>query len=116
MDTTTLEPRIKGNTSNAINFTFKVNDVVLDLTGAKIYCKFRRGSKLGAVAKYVSTESEGGITVADPTTGIVTIDEFLCDFEAGNYVFDVKIVFPVPNARTKTWVGGVMVVEQNVTY
>tara|TARA_R110000796_G_scaffold70457_2_gene160290 strand:- start:4380 stop:4736 length:357 start_codon:yes stop_codon:yes gene_type:complete len=109
-----LKDRIKGDTSNSINFTIKNNlGAAIDLTGASIKVQFRYRSKLGSIVRDMAIGT--GITVATPTNGILTIDAFgPVTFAVDTYFYDVEITFS--DGRIKTYVQGTFKVLQDTTH
>lgn len=100
--------------------TFKARDVVIknettqtpiDLTDCEIRCEFRKNTKVGTVVKTLIVGT--GITLSDPTNGILTIDNFDVDWDADFYYYDFQFTFP--NDVVQTYFGGYMKVIQDVT-
>ena len=108
IQTKKLQDRLKGDTFEAVNFTF----TGVDLTGASIRIQFRYRCKTGAIVKDISTGS--GITITDATAGKFTIDEFTpIDWEVDTYYYDVPIVFP--SGKNKTYLKGTVKINQDTT-
>lgn len=103
---------MKGDTFDDLQFTIKINDVVEDLTGYAIECKFRRNNKRGTVSKTLTVGS--GITVTDATNGVFKIDSFDLDWHAGVYFYDIE--FTDTNDLINTYICGTLTVVQDVTY
>lgn len=101
-----FENHYKGDTFKAFTFNFN-----LDLTGIDIKIQFRKGRKAGILKK--SIEIGDGITVADPTNGVMVIDAFIMDFEVDTYFYDIQ--FTYPTGTVKTWIEGSIKMIQDTT-
>jgi hypothetical protein len=101
---------VQDNTINAAELTVTktINDVVtpIDLSGAIIKCTFKHEEET------VLKEIGSGITVTNPSGGVFVIDEFKL-LKAGQYVYDVKIIFP--DGTNKTWIRGEVKILAAVT-
>lgn len=109
-----LEDRIKGNTSNSVEFVYwnETNDLGVDLTGASLKCQFRAGGKNGQIITELTIGS--GITILDAVGGEFQIDEISpLNWSEGNYWYDIEVTFS--DGDVKTYVGGVMKVVDTVT-
>jgi hypothetical protein len=113
IQTSNLRDRIKGDTFSSVNFTFldSLGDPI-DLTDATIRIMFRYRCNTGAVVKTMSIGS--GLTVASPTSGVVTLNAFTpITFEVDTYYYDVEITFD--DGTIKTYVKGTFKVLQDIT-
>lgn len=110
----TLNPRINGDTSESIEFELinEETNLPINLTSSTIKCQFRHQSKSGQVVGDFSIGS--GITLTEPLNGKFEIDQIdVLDWIPGTYFWDVEI--GLSDGRTKTYVGGTMLVKPSVT-
>ena len=83
----------------------------INLTGVEIISQFRKDCKTGTVARDMSVGS--GITIVDAANGIYKIDEFVLDWDANIYYYDIQFTFT--NGIEKTPIFGDITVVQDVT-
>lgn len=109
-----IKDHYKGDTFDGIRFTLvnSTDDTPINLVGATITSKFRKGSATGTVLADLSIGS--GITVVDDVNGVFDIDAFLIDWIPTKYYYDVEVTFS--NAVVKTYIKGTLNVIQDVTY
>ena len=92
---------VQNNSIHAAQFTITrtVSGVTNpeDLTGATIKCTFKHEEET------VLKEIGSGITVTNPSGGVFKIDEFKL-LKAGQYIYDVKIIFF--DGTEKTYIKG----------
>jgi len=79
----------KGDTFKEINFTYKLNGVAQNLTGAVIRMQLRK-DKDGVSYLALTSVSSAGITIINPTSGTFKINTQVIDIAAGNYVYDME--------------------------
>jgi hypothetical protein len=103
---------VKGDTFSEIHFTIKQNGAAINLTDVSIECKFKKGSKKGALTKDISTDE--GISIVNASEGRLKIDAFLLDWSAGIYHYDIQFTNTLLNT-VNTYVGGTIKVNQDVT-
>jgi len=108
-----MPDQYKNDTFNGVQFTIQnsAGDAI-DLTGATVATKFRKNSKTGTVVKSITSGS--GITVSDPSNGILSYDAFILDWDYGTYYYDLEVTFA--SGVVKTYVYGTINVIQDVTY
>jgi cytoplasmic iron level regulating protein YaaA (DUF328/UPF0246 family) len=106
-----LPEAYKGDTYDTVQFTMKLNDVAIDLTGYTIKSQFKKNKKTGQLSKTISTTS--GITITDAENGIFVIDSFVVDLNAGDYFYDIQ--FTDSNDIVTTYIQGRLQVIQDVT-
>lgn len=103
---------IKGDTFQGMQFTLSDGVSPIDITGYTIECKFRLQYKNGKLAESLSTTS--GITITDASNGVFQIDPLVIDWDAGRYYYDIE--FTDTGGIISTYIQGIMVVNQDVTY
>ena len=95
-----LHDRTKDNTSSSVEFSLKdCSDLPIDLTGATATGSFIRDVD-GVLVKEVDLGN--GLTINTPTSGVIFLDKFFCDFEVGNY--SLKITFVFANSDIKSYI------------
>lgn len=102
---------VRGDSFGEKNIHIENETLPIDLTGVLIKCQFRRKTKTGELAKEI-TESDG-IDIYDPTNGNFRIDDFIVDWVADVYFYDVQFTFT--DNTVKTYFGGYVKVLQDVT-
>lgn len=109
----TFPDHVKGDTMEAISFTFVLNGLPLDLTGASIRMDVRTRMKKEQLVRW-DTGSLGGLTISDPTNGILLFDEKIVDIEAGKHIYDIEIT--LASGEVKSYLRGFFNVTQDVTH
>lgn len=90
----------RGDSLDSIQFTIKSNGTPINLTGVTIKCQFRQPFN-GKTIKEITNGS--GITV-NTSSGVIVIDEFILDWDAGLYLYDIE--FTYPSGTVKTYIKG----------
>ena len=105
---------IKGDTFDQVNFELKINDVLVDLTGAIIQMQLR--SDIDDATPSLSWTSVGnaGITINGPTIGQFKINQQIINIPYGEYLYDINIIFP--NGVVKTYVQGIFSIVSDITH
>jgi len=104
---------MRGDTFEALEFEFLINDVAINLTGYQILCKFRKGGKTGKEVKSILIGS--GITITDMILGKFEIDRFQTNnLRAGRYYYDIEIIDS--NGISDTYIEGTIELIQDTTY
>lgn len=111
MCTQNFKDVFRGDSFGEKDITMLNGTTPIDLTGVLIKCQFRLGSKIGTVAKEVSETN--GIIIYDPTNGKFKFEDFIVDWTAGTYFYDVQFTFT--NGKVKTYIEGFFKVIQDVT-
>jgi len=99
----------KGDSFDSTQFTVKDADTTLpiDLTGTSIRIQFRNVLS-GPTIKTLTIGD--GISMPSPSTGVFTMDEFIIDWAAGKYLYDIQFTFPTGNIKTYL-TGGVTIIS-----
>ena len=105
---------VKGDTFDGVLFTLTVNTVALNLTGAVINMDLRLTKTGVSVERFTSVADEHITISATPTDGTFTFNEQIISVDAGNYFYDIEIVFP--DTTVKTYIAGRWNIIQDVTY
>ena len=106
-----IPDKVKGDTFDAILFTFTDSVGAIDLTDCTAKMQFRR-SKTSGLALELNTTS--GLTLTDAENGVLQVDEIeSLSLDAGCYVWDIEITFP--DDTKKTYIEGTMEVLQDVS-
>lgn len=109
---------IKGDTFKG-TYIFQIlkNSVPLDLTDVQIDAQFKITAK-GEAALSMSTEDDT-IIVTDAVAGKFAFAKQIIDIEAGKYLYDVQLTYPIvlpaTEAEIETVLKGTMTVEQDIT-
>jgi hypothetical protein len=104
---------IKGDTFDEVAFQLKINDTVVDLTGATIKMQLRKSYSDTAAALSLTSVSSAGITITDAVTGQFKINSQIIDIEVYNYVYDIQIT--LASGVVKTYVQGGFNITNEVT-
>lgn len=110
MQTYNLKEQLRGDTFPGVSFTVSVNGSPKNLTNTEIKIEFRFKVKRGKLIKTLTVGS--GITKLDAVNGVFCIDSFVVDFEEGVYYYDIQFK---DGAVIKTYIGGIWVIDQDVT-
>lgn len=105
-----IQPHLRGNTFDGLQFEVIINGSPKDLTHTTIKIDFRRGSKTGVIEK--SLTNGLGITITDPVHGIFKMDMILADMPSAIYYYDVLFI---DGSVRKTYIEGTWAINQNVT-
>lgn len=108
-----LPNHIKGDTFPGVSFTITVNGSPLDLTNATVRLYLRNKYKI-LKHRFSTDVAIGGMTITDPTNGIVRLDEQIVDVAAGTYNYDLEIT--LVTGEVYTYVNGTWTILQDVTY
>ena len=104
----------KGDTFDGVHFTLLVNTALVNLTGAVITMDLRL-TKTGASVKRFTSVNDADITIDSPgTLGVFEFNNQIIDVDAGQYFYDIQILFP--DNTVKTYIEGRWTVTQDVTY
>ena len=104
----------KGDTFDQVGFQVKINDVVVDLTGALIRMQLRKSYNDTQAALTLTSVGNAGITITNATQGEFKINEQIIDIEAYNYVYDVQITFADGTVKS-SWIYGGFNITNEVT-
>lgn len=102
---------LRGDSFGEKNISIENETSAIDLTGVLIRCQFRRGLKTGELVKTI-TETDG-IDIYDAVNGLFRIEDFIVDWDADIYYYDVQFTFP--SGKVKTYFGGYVKILQDVT-
>lgn len=103
---------IKGDTFDKVDFSIKINNVVLDLTGAVIKMQLKKTSNSPSSLSFTSVGS-AGITITSPTGGLFKINEQIIDVEVFNYAYDIQLT--LASGVVKTYVSGTFNITKEIT-
>lgn len=104
---------IKGDTFDEVAFQLKINEEVVDLTGATIKMQLRKNYSDTSAALSLTSVSSAGITITDAETGQFKINSQIIDIEVYNYVYDIQIT--LASGVVKTYVQGGFNITNEVT-
>jgi hypothetical protein len=104
---------IKGDTFDEVAFQLKINNTVVNLTGATIKMQLRKCYSDTTPALSLTSVSSAGITITSPTTGEFKINTQIIDIEVYNYVYDIQIT--LASGVIKTYVQGGFNITNEVT-
>ena len=112
----TIPTHIKGDTfMDGLGIIFVMTTgtghAPLDLTGYKIRCQFRFGSKTGAVALTVNETDM--IVIYDTNKFSLLADSYIIDWTAGTYYYDIE--FTSADGVINTYLEGTFTILQDVT-
>ena len=107
-----LKTRFKGDTFLEWNMEYLDKDSnPIILTSVEIISQFRKNCKTGLVVRDMSVGN--GITIVDAALGLYKIDEFVINWSADKYFYDIQFTFT--NAIEKTPIFGDITITQDVT-
>lgn len=106
-----LPKHYKDDTLEAIEFTIQEDGVEVDLTGVTILMQFKKTAKSNTV--FLQLEVGIGLTLTDPTNGLVTLDAFIPTLAVGTYIYDAQFTFP--SGKVKSYFGGNLQIVQDVS-
>lgn len=99
-----ISPHITGDTWEGISsITFLKNNSAINLTDTFIEMKVRL-SLDSPVVFSLSTPASSGITITNPTSGMIRILPTKVDIPVGDYKWNIKMTFP--NGTKKTYLMG----------
>jgi hypothetical protein len=104
---------IKGDTFDEVAFSIKINNVVLDLTGAVIKMQLKKNSNDTVPALSFTSVSSAGITITNATGGLFKINQQIINIEVFNYVYDIQLT--LASGVVKTYVSGTFSITQEIT-
>lgn len=104
---------IKGDTFDEVAFQLKINEEVVDLTGAVIKMQLRKKYSDTTAALSLTSVSSAGITITNAATGQFKINAQIIDIEVYNYVYDIQIT--LASGVVKTYVQGGFNITNEVT-
>lgn len=104
---------IKGDTFDEVAFQLKINEEVVDLTGAVIKMQLRKKYSDTTAALSLTSVSSAGITITNAATGQFKINSQIIDIEVYNYVYDIQIT--LASGVVKTYVQGGFNITNEVT-
>jgi len=102
---------LKGDTWNGVAFEIIVNNLPMDLSNTSILMFVRYKNNAGKVVLKLSDTD--GITITDADAGKFAIMPFICQLNAGTYVYDIQFT---TNGVVKTYIQGTITVTQDTTY
>ena len=104
----------KGDTFDQVAFQVKINDVVVDLTGATIRMQLRKSYDDTVAALSLTSASSAGITITNASEGRFKINTQIIDIPVYNYVYDIQITFSDGTVKS-SWIYGGFIVTNDVT-
>lgn len=104
----------KGDTFDEVVFQVKINNIVVDLTGATIKMQLRKTYDDTAAALTLTSVASAGITIINAANGEFKINKQIIDIEVYNYVYDIQITF-ADNTVKSSWIYGGFNITNDVT-
>jgi hypothetical protein len=104
---------IKGDTFDKVDFSIKINNVVLDLTGATIKMQLKKTANSAVPSLSFTSVASAGITITNPTGGLFKINEQIIDIEVFNYSYDIQLT--IASGVVKTYVSGTFNITKEIT-
>ena len=104
---------IKGDTFDLVAFSIKINNVVLDLTGATIKMQLKKNSTDVVPALSLTSVASAGITITNATGGLFKINQQIINIEVFNYVYDIQLT--LASGVVKTYVSGTFSITPEIT-
>ena len=104
---------IKGDTFDEVAFSIKINNVVLDLTGAVIKMQLKKNSTDVVPSLSFTSVAAAGITITNATGGLFKINQQIINIDVFNYVYDIQLT--LASGVIKTYVSGTFSVTQEIT-
>ena len=104
------DPLMRGDTFDALAFTFAIDGLREDLTDYTLQSQIRYSEKTGKV--YHEMSIGDGITITDAAQGEFEVDEFLMDWPAGKYYWDIEFI---KGGVVKTYFSATITLSQDVT-
>ena len=96
---------ISGDTFKGISaITLLENGSPIDLTDCSVYVQFRSIFNLASPVVFQFLSDEGNIGVTIPALGIISIPAQIIDVPAGEYDYDLQVMFP--DGVVKTYLKG----------
>jgi len=116
MATYNLPNQYKGDTFEIITFKFYDDESSAgnekDLTDYSPKMVIRKTSKSGAITRTLTIGS--GLTWDGQSSGILKVDAFICDFDAGNYFYDLQLTNDTDATDVKTYLRGTFQVIEDI--
>jgi hypothetical protein len=104
---------IKGDTFDLVAFSIKINNVVLDLTGATIKMQLKKNSNDVVPSLSLTSVGSAGITITNATGGLFKINQQIINIEVFNYVYDIQLT--LASGVVKTYVSGTFSITPEIT-
>jgi len=105
---------ISGDTFKGISaISLLENGSPIDLTDCSIYIQFRSVFNLASPVVFEFSSDEGTIGVVFPTSGVISIPQQKIDVPAGEYDYDLLVMFP--NGYAKTYLKGKFKILPKIT-
>ena len=99
-----------GDTVKAIGFRLIENGVAVNLAGCALTAKFKLTTSANVIA--LTLTSGNGLTITDEADGKFRIDAMICALPAGDYLYDIEVVFG--NGVIETWIEGTLTVTSDI--
>ena len=104
---------IKGDTFDEVAFSIKINNVVLDLTGAVLKMQLKKNSTDVVPSLSLTSVASAGITITNATGGLFKINQQIINIEVFNYVYDIQLT--LASGVVKTYVSGTFSITPEIT-
>ena len=104
---------IKGDTFDEVAFSIKINNVVLDLTGAVIKMQLKKSGDLTVAILALTSVGAAGITITNASGGLFKINQQIIDIEVFNYLYDIQLT--LASGVVKTYVSGTFSITKEIT-
>lgn len=107
-----IRDQYRNDTTDFLQFNIQEEDETpMDLTGVAIKAEFRRNDKRGKI--YRTMINGDGITIISAINGNIAFTQYVCQFPAGLYYYDLEFTFT--DGTIKTLVEGTMKVIEDIT-
>lgn len=105
---------ISGDTFKGISaITLLENGSPIDLTDCSVYVQFRSIFNLASPVVFQFLSDEGNIGVTIPALGVISIPAQIIDVPAGEYDYDLQVMFP--DGVVKTYLKGRFKILPSIT-
>jgi hypothetical protein len=94
-----------GDTFKGISsITLLENGIPINLTNCGVYAQFRSITNLANPVVFEFSSDLQNVIIISPSLGMITIPEQMIDVPAGDYDYDLQVIFP--NGYIKTYLKG----------
>ena len=94
-------------------WTIAVDGVALNLTGASAALHVRSRAEDALTVFEATTAVDGGLTITEPTAGIIGLRKSTATLPVGRYIFDLEIT--LADGTIQTYEQNYLIVRQDVT-
>lgn len=104
----------KGDTFEEVPFQVKINNIVVNLTGATIKMQLRKTYEDTEAALSLTSAGSAGITLSNAANGEFKINKQIIDIPVYNYLYDIQITFSDGTVKS-SWIYGSFNITNEVT-